>query len=67
MDILFRQITIFIKVCEAFILGSIPFKLIELSKVYQSKGQRPKNKGHMNFYEHFDMTKKQLSRDIHIS
>ena len=38
LDILFRQITTFIKVY-------VP------SKIYQLKGLKPKNKGHTNFYE----------------
>ena len=64
LDILFRQITTFINVSVASIFG---LKSIDFSKIYQLKGLKPKNKGHMNFYEHCDMTKKYLSRDIHIS
>ena len=43
LDILFHQITTFIKVCMAFV-----FVL------------KPKNKGHTNFYERCDLTKKYI-------
>ena len=34
---------------------------MDFSKIYQSKGLKPKNKGHTNFYEHCDLTKKSIS------
>ena len=54
LDILFRQITILIKVHVAFIFGLQTLSLIDLSKIYELKSLEPKNKGHMNFYERFD-------------
>ena len=33
-------------------------KLKDYSKIYQFKGLKPKNKGHMNFYECCDLTEK---------
>ena len=54
-DILFRQITTFIKVRVAF---DQTHQLIYSSKIYQLKGLKPKNKGHSNFYECCDLTKK---------
>ena len=52
-DILFRQITTFMKVCVAFAFGkSIDFTL--------KNGLEPKNKGHTNFYECCDLTKKYI-------
>ena len=38
-----------------------PFNQWIFSKIYQSKGLKPKNKGHTNFYEHCDLTKKSIS------
>ena len=58
LDILFRQITKFIKVCMAFVFGFQTLWLIDYTKSYQFKGLKPKNKGHMNFYECCDLMKK---------
>ena len=33
-------------------------QLKDFSKIYQLKGLKPKNKGHMNFYECCDLTEK---------
>ena len=44
LDILFRQITTF----------------IEVTKIYQLKGLKPKNKGHTNLYECCDLMKKYI-------
>ena len=51
----FGKITTFIKVREAF---DQVLQLIYPSKIYQWKGLKPKNKGHTNFYECCDFTKK---------
>ena len=59
LDILFRQMTMLIKVHVAFAFG-LQTLLIDFSKIYQSKGLKPKNKGHTNFYEHCDLTKKNI-------
>ena len=58
IDILFRQITTFIKVHVAFVFGLQTLQLIYFSKIFQLKGLKPKNKGHTNFYECCDLTKK---------
>ena len=50
----FRQITTFIKV--RFNLQTLRSK--DFSKIYRLKGMKPKNKGHMNFYECCVLTKK---------
>ena len=42
----------------AFLFGLQTLKSIDLIKIYQLKGLEPKNKGHMNFYECCDLTKK---------
>ena len=55
-DILLRQITTFIKVHVAFILGLQTLKLIDFSKSYQLRGLKSKNKGHTNTYECCDLT-----------
>ena len=57
LDILFCQITTFIKFCVAFVFGLQTLLLIAFSKIYQFKGLKPKNKGHTNFYEHCGLTK----------
>ena len=36
------------------------FELIEFTKIFQLKGLKPKNKGHINFYECCDLTKKYI-------
>ena len=58
LDILFRQITTFIKVCVAFVFGLQTLWLKDISKIYQLKGLKPKNNDHTNFYECCDLTKK---------
>ena len=55
LDILFRQITTFIKVLVAFVFGLQTLQLIEFTKIYQLKVLKPKNKDHMNFYECCDL------------
>ena len=60
LGILFHQITMFIKVCVFFIFGLQTLSLIDLSKIYELKSLEPKNKGHMNFYEHCDLMKKYI-------
>ena len=54
----FRQITTFIKVRVAFIFGLQTFWSLDFTKIFESKGLKPKIKGHMNFYECCDLTKK---------
>ena len=34
------------------------FESIEFTKIFQLKGLKPKNKGHINFYECCDLTEK---------
>ena len=58
LDILFCQITIFIQVRVVFVFGLQTFSLIDFTKNFQLKGLKPKNKGHANFYECCDLTKK---------
>ena len=41
-----------------FVFGLQTFSLIDFTKNFQSKGLKPKNKGHANFYECCDLTKK---------
>ena len=54
---IFRQITTFIKVHVAFVFELQTLKLIDFSRIYQLKGVDLKNKGHLNFYECYDLTK----------
>ena len=42
----------------AFIFGLQTLELKDFSKTYQLKGLKSKYKGHMNFYECCDLTKK---------
>ena len=42
----------------AFAFGLQTLQLIDFSKVFQIKGLKSKNKGHTNFYECCDLTKK---------
>ena len=60
LDILFRQITTFIKFHVAFAFWRQTLWLIDFTKIYQLKGREPKNKGHTNFYECCDLTKKYI-------
>ena len=60
LDILFRQITTFIKVCVAFVFGLQTLWLIDFTKSYLLNGLKPKNKGHTNFYECSDLMKKYI-------
>ena len=41
-----------------FVCGLQTLKLINFPKIFQIKGLKPKNKGHTNFYECCDLTKK---------
>ena len=41
-----------------FVFGLQTLNLKDSSKIYQFKGLKPKNKGHTNFYECCDLTKK---------
>ena len=60
LDILFRQITLFIKVRVAFIFGLQTIWLIDFTKFYELelKGKKSQNNGHTNFYEHCNLMKK---------
>ena len=58
LDILFSQITTFIKVCVAIIFGLQTLRLIDFTKIYRLKNLKPKNNGHTNFYECWDLMKK---------
>ena len=42
----------------AFVFGLQTLKLIDFTKIFQLKGLKPKNKGHKNYYECCDSTKK---------
>ena len=48
LDIIFRQITTFIKVCVAFVVWLQTLKLTDFSTIYQLKDLEPKNKGYMD-------------------
>ena len=54
----FRQITTFIKLCVVFVFGLQILWTIDFTKIFQLKVLKPKIKGHMNFYECCDLTKK---------
>ena len=54
----FCQITTFIKVHVAFVFGLPTLQFKDFGKIFQLKGLKPKNKGHMNFYECCDLMKK---------
>ena len=60
LDILFCEITTFIKVFVAFIFCLYMLSLIDFTKIYELKGLKPKDKGHINFYENCDLTKKYI-------
>ena len=60
LDNFFRWITTFIKVRMAFVFGLQILWLKYFSKIYQLKGLKPINKGHTNFYECCDLTKKYI-------
>ena len=51
LDILFRQITTFIKVCMSSVFRLQTLWLIDLPKIYWLKGLESKNKSQMNFYD----------------
>ena len=46
-DAFFRQIKSFLRFRLAFVFGLQTYYLIGFSKIYQSKGLKPKNKGHL--------------------
>ena len=58
LDILFRQITTFIKVCVGFVFLLQTLQLRDFSKINQLNSLKAENKGHTNFYECCDLTKK---------
>ena len=58
LDILFCQIRMFIKVWVAFVFRLQTLWAIDFTKILQWKGLKPKSKGHTNFYESCDLTKK---------
>ena len=58
VDILFHQITEFIKVHVAFVFGLQALQSIDFSKIFWLKGLKPNNKCYMNFYECCELTKK---------
>ena len=58
LDILFSSNHNVDKIHVTFVFGLQTFKLIDLIKIFQLKGLKPKNKGHVNFYECCDLTKK---------
>ena len=66
LDILFCQITTFLKVCVAFFLGLQTLQLKGFSKIHQLKGLKSKNNGHTNLYECYDLTKTVYLQYTHI-
>ena len=56
--------TLFIKVRMAFVFGLQSLKSIDFTKIFQLQGLKPKKKGHINFYECCDLTKKVYLRDL---
>ena len=60
LDIFFCQITTFIKVLVAFVFGLQTLYLIDFGRIYRLKRLEPKNKGHTNFYECCDLTKRNI-------
>ena len=62
VEIIFRQITTFIKVHVGFFFWPNILQLIDFSKIYQLKGLKLHKKGHMNFYEHCVLTEKKYTR-----
>ena len=59
INILFCETTTFIKNYLAhFLSGFRPFNWKIFYRIYQLMGLKPKNKGHANFYECCDLTKK---------
>ena len=58
LDILFSQITTFIKDCVAIVFGLQTLRLIDFTKIYRLKNLKPKNYGQTNFYECWDLMKK---------
>ena len=58
LEIIFRQITTFIKVHVAFVFWLQTLQMNDFSKIYQLKDLKLKNKGQTNFYECCDLTKK---------
>ena len=42
----------------AFLFGFQTLSSIDFTKIFQLKGLKPENKGHTNFYECCDLTKK---------
>ena len=60
LDLLFRQITTFIKVRVTFVFGLQTLSLKDFSKIYQLKGLKPKKQGQMNFEENLDLMKKYI-------
>ena len=62
LDTFFHQIKSFIRLRSAFVFGFQTYYLIDFSKIFQLKCLEPKNKGHKNFYECCDLTKKYIKR-----
>ena len=48
----------------ALVFGLQTLLSIDFSKIYQSKGLKPKNKGYANFYKCCDLTEKVYLYDI---
>ena len=49
---------LFIKVHVTFLFGLQTLQLIDCAKILQLEGLKPKNRGQLNFYECFDLTRK---------
>ena len=56
----------FINVCVVFVFGLQTLKLKDFAKIYQLKGLKLKSKGHANFYECCDLTKKVYKHPTYI-
>ena len=61
-----RHITTFTKVRVAHVFGLQTLYFIDFTKIFQLKALKPKNKGHTNFYECCDLTKKVCLPSIYI-
>ena len=49
-----------------FVFGFQTLSLKDFSTIYQLNGLKPKNKGHMNFYECCDLTEKVYLASTHM-
>ena len=57
LDILFSQITTFIKDCVAIVFGLQTLRLIDFTKIYRLKNLKPKNNGQMLGFDEKSISK----------